>query len=231
MKVLIIDDDPDILEAVSLCFEIRWPDATIVTASDGTAGLETFEKEGADLVILDLGLPDMDGMEVCKRLRETSDVLIVILTVRDRANDVVRGLEMGADDYITKPFNHMESLARAQAVLRRGQKLDNQQEKVYNNGELIIDFSHRQVKVLGEVVKLTPTEYNLLYHLAINPDKPMRHRDLLAKIWGQEYLDATEYLKVHIQHLRRKLGDDSTTPHIIGTERGVGYRFIPKGTA
>lgn len=228
MKALIVDDDPDILEVVSLCFEIRWPDATVLKAQDGASGIEMFQKQGADIVILDLGLPDMDGLEVCRKLRESSNVLIIILTVRDQPKDIVRGLETGADDYITKPFNQLEFLARVQAVLRRGQVATGQQETVLNNGDLVIDFAQREVKLSGQLVKLTPTEYNLLYHLASNPGRLMTHQDLLVKIWGQEYADATEYLKVHIQHLRRKLGDDSTVPRIIGTERGLGYRLIAK---
>lgn len=113
MKTLIIDDDPDILEAVALCFEIRWPDTVVVTAVDGQSGIKQFRDQGADIVILDLGLPDMDGLEVCRQLREISEVPIIILTVRDQRKDIIRGLEMGADDYITKPFDQMELLARA----------------------------------------------------------------------------------------------------------------------
>lgn len=227
MKALIIDDDPDILEVVSLCFEIRWPDATIITAQDGASGLALFEREGADIVVLDLGLPDTDGLEVCRQLRESTEVLIIILTVRDQQKDVVRGLEMGADDYITKPFSQMELMARAQAVLRRGQKLaDQQKERTFAEGELMINFDSREVKLSIENVKLTPTEYNLLYHLVSNAGKPMTHRELLVRIWGQEYADATEYLKVHVQHLRRKLNDNSGDPRIIATERGIGYKFI-----
>jgi len=226
MKVLIIDDDPDILDVVSVCFEIRWPEATVLMAPDGTSGIETFKKEGADIVILDLGLPDIDGLEVCRQFRESSDVLIMILTVRDQKKDIIRGLEIGADDYITKPFNQMELLARAQALLRRGRNFTQQKEAEFANGDIVINFDRREVRLGGEIVKLTPTEYGLLYHLATNPGKPMSHRDLLRKIWGQEYLDATEYLKVHIQHLGKKLNDDSSNPRIIATERGIGYKFI-----
>ncbi len=231
MKTLIIDDDPDITEVVSLCFEIRWPDAVVLTAADGASGLEVFRREGADIVVLDLGLPDMDGLEVCRKLRETSDVRIIMLTVRNQQKDIVRGLEVGADDYITKPFDQMEFLARVQAVLRRGQPLPGEQGQAFSNGELSIDFMTREVKLHGQIVKFTPTEYNLLYHLVSNAGKPMTHRDLLAKVWGQEYLEAAEYLKVHVQHLRRKLGDDPVEPHIIATERGIGYKFIAKPSA
>ena len=230
MKALIIDDDPDVLDVVSLCVELRWPDATVLTAQDGATGLETFARESADVIILDLGLPDMDGLEVCKRLRQQGTVPIIMLTVRDQPNDIVRGLETGADDYITKPFNQMEFLARVQAVLRRGQAVQaaDQEERVFQDGALVINFPQREVRVQGELVKLTPTEYNLLYHLASNAGKPMSHKDLLAKVWGQEYVDASDYLKVHMQHLRRKLKDSSEAPRIIATERGIGYRFIAR---
>ncbi len=228
MKVLIVDDDPDIVEVVTLCFEMRWPDATIITAPDGGTGIETFQKQGADLIILDLGLPDMDGLEVLQRIRTTSKVFVIILTVRNQQKDVVRGLELGADDYITKPFDQMELLARAQSILRRGSMPTEEKSISFNDGELHLDFSAREVTLGGEAIKLTPTEYKLLYHLATNPGKPMTHKDLLVKVWGQEYLNALEYLKVHIQHLRQKLNDDSNTPRFISTERGIGYKFIGK---
>lgn len=228
MKVLIVDDDPDIVEVVTLCFEMRWPDATIVTAPDGNTGMEAFQKQGADLIVLDLGLPDMDGLEVLQHIRKTSKVFIIILTVRNQQKDVVRGLELGADDYITKPFDQMELLARAQSILRRGSIPTNKNSVTFNGGELQLDFSAREVMLGGEIIKLTPTEYKLLYHLATNPGKPMTHKDLLVKVWGQEYLNALEYLKVHIQHLRQKLSDDSITPRFISTERGIGYKFIGK---
>lgn len=226
MKALIIDDDPDILEVVSLCFEVRWPDMTVLTAPDGATGLKTFEREGVDLVILDLGLPDMDGLEVCRAIRQKSNVFIIILTVRDQTGDIVRGLEAGADDYITKPFDQMELLARTRAVLRRGPQSAEPQSGVFANGDLVIDFSKRDVRVRGQFVKLTPTEYNLLYHLATNPGKTMTHRTLLSKVWGPEYADTADYLRIHIQHLRRKLNDSVNEARIIATEHGIGYKFV-----
>lgn len=226
MKALIIDDDPDILEIVSLCFEIRWPDAVVLKALDGTTGLRRFQEEGADIIILDLGLPDMDGLELCRTLKKTSDVLIIVLTARDLPNDIVKGLEWGADDYVTKPFNQLEFLARVQAVLRRGRRVAIQNEISFYGGDLTINFDSREVKLKGVSVKLTPTEYNLLYHLATNPGKLLTHEDLLVKVWGHEYGSANDYLKVHIQHLRHKLGDNHEEPRLIATERGVGYKFI-----
>ncbi len=226
MKTLIIDDDPDILEAVSLCFEIRWPDTTVITASDGGGGLKQFRDQGADIVILDLGLPDIDGLEVCRQIREMSEVPIIILSVRDQRKDVIRGLEMGADDYMTKPFDQMELLARARSVMRRGQKEAEDTEQVFADGRLTINFDGREVRMDGNLVRLTPTEYNLLQQLARSPGKLVTHRELLTRLWGQEYVDATDYLKVHVLHLRRKLGDDPAAPIIIATERGIGYKFV-----
>jgi DNA-binding response OmpR family regulator len=225
MKTLIIDDDPDIAEAVSLCFEIRWPNTEVLTAPDGETGLRMFKEHGADFVVLDLGLPDMDGVEVCKRLREESDVAIVMLTVRDGRTDMIRGLESGADDYMTKPFDQMELLARARSVLRRGIRKE-KTGGAFAGGRLSVDFTGREVRMDGDLVRLTPTEYNLLHHLAQNPGRLVTHEDLLGRLWGQEYSDATDYLKVHVMHLRRKLGDDAANPSIIATERSVGYKLV-----
>lgn len=230
MKVLVVDDDPDILGVVSLCLTIRWPEAVVVTASDGASGLERFRSEGADLVVLDLGLPDMDVMDLCRTLREQSAVPVIMLTVLDQQQDIVRGLETGADDYITKPFDQMELLARVRAVLRRGEITSgaHHRETFYdgNGGTLDVDFTAREVTLDGEPVRLTPTEYRLLFCLAGNAGAPVAHRDLLTEVWGPEYADATEYLKVHIQHLRRKLNDDPAAPRLITTERGFGYKFV-----
>lgn len=224
MKVLVIDDDPDVVEVVSLCFEMRWPGAELVSAGDGASGLEAVEQENPDLVILDIGLPDFDGFEVCRRIRRFSDVPIVMLTVRDQETDIVKGLELGADDYITKPFSHIELLARVQAVRRRAQALPlTEDEQPLSTGELFIDFARREVLLKGAPVRLTPTEYHLLYHLVRNAGRVVTHRILLEKVWGREYLDATDYLKVHIQHLRQKLGDEAQK--MISTERGIGYKF------
>lgn len=227
MKALIIDDDPDILEVVSLCFDIRWPEVTVLVAEDGAGGIELFKQERPDIVILDWGLPDMDGPEVCSVLKQLdSSVRIIMLTVRSQTKDIVRGLEVGADDYITKPFDQLEFLARAKAVLRRDSSGLGGPEKIFSNGIVSIDYYAREVKVGDETVRLTPIEFSLLCELANNPGRPVSHRDLLLKVWGPEYATATEYLKVHIQHLRRKLHDIADDPRIIGTERGLGYRLI-----
>ena len=226
MKVVIIEDDPEIVEAVSLCFDLRWPDVAVTSATEGLTGLDLVERECPDMVILDIGLPDIDGFEVCRRIRLFSDVPVVMLTVKDQEFDKVKGLELGADDYITKPFSHVELLARAKAVLRRSTmpQLEKAEEPL-TLGKLWIDFAAHEIRVDGEEVKLTPTEYNVLYLLARNAGRVMPHHVLLEKVWGSDYIDALDYLKVYIQRLRVKLGDDPQDPKIIVTERGVGYKL------
>jgi DNA-binding response OmpR family regulator len=226
MKVVIIEDDPEIVEAVSLCLDLRWSGVQVLSASEGLSGVELVKKESPDLVILDIGLPDIDGFEVCRRLRISSDVPVVILTVKDQEFDRVRGLELGADDYITKPFSHVELLARVKAVLRRSTvpKLEKTEEPLII-GKIRIDPAAQEVRTGGEEVKLTTTEYNLLYLLAKNAGRAMPYRVLLEKVWGSEYVDATDYLKVYIQRLRLKLGDDPKEPGLILSEDRVGYKL------
>ena len=226
MKLLVIEDDPDIVEAVSLTFGMRWPDSNIVSAPDGGTGIQMVETESPALVILDIGLPDMDGFTVCKEIRRFSDVPVIMVTVRDKEADIIHGLQAGADDYIVKPFRPIELMARAQSVLRRTQVSSfSWDEKPFNHGELTVDFSRQEVFLGGQPVKLTPTEYQLLYHLSKNAGRVLTHRTLLARIWGREYLEETNYLKVHIKHLRQKLGDDPAEPRFIFTERTAGYKF------
>ncbi len=226
MKVVIIEDDNEIIEAVSLCFDLRWPDVEVIAANEGLIGIDLVEKESPDIVILDIGLPDVDGFEVCRRIRLFSDVPIVMLTVKDQEFDKVKGLELGADDYMTKPFSHVELLARVKAVMRRSTMPDLEQgEEPLSVGKLWIDFGAREVRVNGEEIKLTPTEYNLLYLLAKNAGRVMSHRALLERVWGTDYSDANDYLKVYIQRLRVKLGDGTDESRLILSERGVGYKL------
>ncbi|MGE3855321.1 MAG: response regulator transcription factor [Dehalococcoidia bacterium] len=232
MRVLVIDDEPDIAEIVRLTFGLRWPEAEVVTASTGEQGVDLVEREAPDLVLLDIGLPDIDGFEVCERVRHFSDVPIVMLSARHEEVDKVRGLELGADDYVTKPFSHIELLARVRAVLRRSESQEPTREgPPFDAAPLFIDYASRQVRVNGEEVKLTPIEYGLLYHLTRNENRVLTFRTLLAKVWGREYMDETDYLKVHIQHLRRKLGDDPQNEPMIANERGVGYKFVRRQRA
>jgi len=226
MKLLIIEDNPEIIEAVSLCFELRWSEISVVSTDKGDKGVELAEAESPDLVILDLGLPDIDGFEVLRQIRLFSDVPVIILTVRGEELDKIKGLELGADDYVVKPFSHMELLARVKAVLRRSQMPELRgDEKPFIHGKLKVDFSSREITVGSNMVKLTPIEYNLLYQMIRNEGRVLTHRFLLEKVWGEEYTDATDYLKKYIQRLRQKLEDDSENPRLIITERGVGYKL------
>jgi len=232
MKVLVIEDDPGIIEVVSLCFQLRWSGTTVVSAANGHKGVSFVETEKPDVVILDIGLPDMDGYQVLKEIRRFSDVPVLMLTVRGEDTDVAKGLELGADDYITKPFSHIELIARVQAVLRRAQGLGvTNEERPFTSGKLSVDFNRNEVLLSGKPVKLTSTERKLLYYLIRNEGRILSHESMLAKVWGDTYADARDLLRVHIQHLRQKLEDNSETPNIIVTEHGIGYKFIrPSGT-
>lgn len=227
MKVLIIEDDLVAVESVSLCFEIRWAGVQVISTAKGAGGAELVDTESPDVVILDLGLPDIDGMEVLRHIRSFSDVPLIILTGRDDQTTTVRGLELGADDYITKPFDPMVLLARVKAILRRSQMPELRgEEKAWVSGNLVIDLATRETTLSGKPVKLTPTEYQLLYHLVRNEGKVLSHRFLLQKVWGEEYIDSIEFIKKYIHRLREKLGDDLSNPKLILSERGMGYKLI-----
>jgi len=226
MKALVIDDAAEITDVVSLCFQLHWSNATVLSAQDGARGLELVEAESPDMVILDIGLPDMDGFEVLREIRRFSQVPVIMLTVRGEDTDVARGLELGADDYITKPFSHIELVARVRAVLRRIQGLTISEEKPFISGRLAVDFASKEVTVDGKPVRLTSTEYKLLYHLIKNEGHLLSHENLLNKVWGEDYQDARDLLRVHIQHLRQKLGDNGESADIIVTEHGMGYKFV-----
>jgi DNA-binding response OmpR family regulator len=227
MKVLVIEDDPGIIEVVSLCFQLRWSGTSVVSAESGKKGVELVETESPDVVILDIGLPDMDGYAVLKEVRRFSDVPVLMLTVRSEDTDVAKGLELGADDYITKPFSHIELIARVQAVLRRAQGLAvTDEERPFSSGKLSVDFGRNEVLVGNKPIRLTSTERKLLYYLIRNEGRILSHESLLTKVWGDTYVDARDLLRVHIQHLRQKLEDNTESPNIIVTEHGIGYKFI-----
>ena len=227
MKVLVVDDAPEVVDSVRLGFSVQWREVDLLSAGTGKEALELVERESPDLVLLDVGLPDMDGFKVLEQLRFFSDVPVIMLTARDDTIDKVKGLELGADDYVTKPFNHLELLARIKAVLRR---LDMPPPKSrapsFRSGDLEMDFAAQEVRVKGQPVRLTPTEYKLLYHLVRNAGRTLPHGTLLAKVWGREYLDEVDYLRVYVRRLRDRLGDDPDKPRYIRTERGLGYRFL-----
>ncbi len=227
MKVLVIEDAPDVVEAIRLGFALQWREVDVVGAERGEQGVDLVESEHPDLVLLDIGLPDMDGFEVLREIRAFSDVPVIMLTARDDTLDKVKGLELGADDYVTKPFDHLELLARIRAVLRRlDMPAPRSRAPSFRSLDVEVDFDAREVRLRGERVVLTPTEYKLLYHLVRNAGHVLTHGTLLAKVWGREYIDEVDYLRVYIRRLRDKLGDEPEHPRYIETERGLGYRFL-----
>ena len=227
MKILIIDDDVDITESVQLGFGLQWREVEVLSADNGDDGLRLLEEQRPDLVLLDVGLPRRDGYEILRELRGFTDVPVIMLTARDDVADKVKGLELGADDYITKPFDHLELLARVRAVLRRlDLKAPKSRVPSFRSGALEIDFDAQEARLDGEHVALTPTEYRLLEHLARNAGWVVPHATLLSRVWGREYTSELDYLRVYVRRLRDKLGDDPARPRYIRTERGVGYRFI-----
>lgn len=226
MKILVVDDEPDVVEVVNLCFSLRWPNAEVQSAGTGEEALKLIEQDRPDFVLLDINLPGMDGFAMCQEVRSFSDVPIVMLSARDSEVDKVRGLEMGADDYITKPFSHLELLARVRAVVRRYQNQMPSVGEVFESGNLKIDYASRTVTVDDRQVRLTPTEYSLLFHLSRNAGRVLPHQTLLAKVWGREYTDEIDYLKVYIRRLRQKLEGDADAIGSIVSERGVGYKFV-----
>ncbi|HEY7060664.1 MAG TPA: response regulator transcription factor [Chloroflexota bacterium] len=227
MKILVVDDAADVIESVELGFLLQWREVEIVPAATGQAAVKLVEEAAPDLVLLDVGLPDLDGYEVLRQLRAFSDVPVIMLTARDDTLDKVKGLELGADDYVTKPFNHLELLARVRAVLRRlDMPMPRSRAPSFRAGDLEMDFNTREVRLRGEPLELTPTEYELLYHLVRNAGRTLTHGTLLVKVWGREYVDEVDYLRVYVRRLRDKLGDNPERPRYIRTERGLGYRFI-----
>ena len=230
MKILIVDDDPDIVEAVNICFALRWPDAEVLEAPDGRTALDRLDRDEPDVVILDLGLPDMDGFEVCEEIRKTSQVPVLILTARGGDLNKVRGLELGADDYITKPFSHIELLDRIRAVLRRASApLPGGNEAPFEMGGMSFDFRAREVRFKNERMQLTAIEYSLLYHLTKNWPRAVLNKTLLAKVWGREYVDETDYLGVHIRRIQSKFASIDPEAEAVAAERGVSYRLALTG--
>src|SRR6185436_1898202 len=199
-KILVVDDAPEVVESVSVGLSLHWREVDVLGAPDGKTALDRVETEGPDLVLLDVGLPDMDGYKVLEEIRLFSDVPVIMLTARDDPMDKVKGLELGADDYVTKPFDHLELLARIRAVLRR---LDlpppTNRTPSFRSGDLTIDFASHEVRLRDEAVPLTATEYKLLYYLVRNPNQVLRHEMLLAKVWGSEYIHEIDYLRVYVR--------------------------------
>lgn len=225
--ILVIDDEPQIQRAIRTILTEK--QFKVTTASRGGEGLTLAAANEPDLVILDLGLPDMDGVEVCRQLREWTQIPIIILSVRDGERDKVAALDMGADDYLTKPFGIEELLARIRVALRHAESrigAQGEQTKVVKAGALTIDLAWHIVKQGEEEVKLTGTEYKLLAYLAANHGRVLTHQSILTHVWGEADADHTEYLRVYMRQLRKKLEANPERPQFILTEPGIGYRFI-----
>lgn len=224
-KILLVDDEPRLLDSVRMNLELEGFE--VYEAHDGIEALEKIRKILPDLVVLDVMMPRMDGFETLSELRRFSNVPVIMLTVKADDSDVVTGLELGADDYVAKPFSQQVLLSRIRAVLRRAEaaSLVNGNEVVVDEN-LRINFDRHEVFVRGEKVQLRPTEFRLLYHLVTNPGVVLSHETLLSRVWGPEYRDASHYVRLYINYLRQKLEEDPSNPRYILTERGVGYKFV-----
>jgi two-component system KDP operon response regulator KdpE len=221
--ILVIEDDTSLRRALRTSLKARAFD--VVESPTAEEGLVLVADDRVDVVLLDLGLPDLDGVEALRRLRTFSQVPVVVLTARDRQHDKIEALDAGADDYVTKPFDIDELLARLRAVLRRVPQASSTPALVQVDG-LEIDLVRKQVRLDGEVVHLTKTELALLEQLATQPGKLLTHEHLLRQVWGRGYGSESNYLRVYVGQLRRKLGDDAANPRLIVTEPGIGYRWI-----
>lgn len=222
-KILVIEDDPEIIELLDL--GLKQHGYQVLVARDGVEGLQILQSQLPHLVLLDVMMPRMNGWETCRRIRETSDTPIIMLTALLSDQDKVRGLDLGADDYVTKPFSMAELVARIRAALRRTTGTMTRDEVVRIDERLVFDRSQRNVLADGQTVELSPIEYRMLNCFVDNAGRVLTHQSLLTQVWGWEYADETDYLKVYIHHLRKKIETEPSQPRYILTERGLGYRF------
>ncbi len=229
VHVLIVDDEKMIRSLLKMSLQRMGYEVT--TADNGEEALRLFEEQSFDLVLLDILMPGIDGFSVCTELRRISDVPIVMLTALNRPDDIVRGLELGADNYITKPFTFKEVEARIRAILRRAiQRTEPEDVQVLEYGDVRLDSGLRAATVAGTLVELTRTEYQLLHHLMLNVDRPVSKEDLLERVWGYEASDTnSNIVELAIRRLRKKVEEDASHPDRLITVRGVGYKFTPKG--
>jgi two-component system, OmpR family, response regulator VicR len=224
MKILIIEDDQQIVEAITLAFQIRWPEAKLVSSQQGEKGIELVENEKPDIVILDLGLPDINGYDVLKQIRLFSDIPILILTARTEESDIVKGLEWGADDYMIKPFRQLELLSRIKALTRR--KANTDSDSPLSIGPLNFNPLTGQLVFYKKEISLTPTEGRILHHLMRNAGQVVTHSSLADAVWGEDYPGAVDSLKVYIRRLREKLEIEPQQPQLIITKAGIGYLMV-----
>ena len=222
-KILVIEDEEEIIRLLTFRFEQEGYE--VLSAYNGVEGLRILQQESPNLVVLDVMMPRMNGWETCKRIRQYSDVPIIMLTALGQETDLVRGLELGADDYVTKPFSLAELVARVRAALRRGKQPLAANVTVQIDDRLVVDRAQRHVVVNGQKTELSPTEFRILDCFLDNLGRILTHQSLLTQVWGWEYLDETDYLKVYIHHLRKKIEENPSKPRYIVTERGLGYRF------
>ena len=223
--ILVVDDEERIARFIRLNME--HDGFRVVEAHRGLEAMEVFRDAMPDLVLLDVMLPDLDGFEILKMIREISQVPVIMLTAKGEEEDRIHGLELGADDYVTKPFSPRELISRVKAVLRRAEMSGMATYDVIEvDDRLKIDFNRREVWVEGKLVKLRPTEYRLLYHLVQNAGWVLTYDQLLSRVWGYEYRDEPHYVRLYINYLRQKLEENPSDPKYILTERGVGYRFV-----
>ncbi|MCY4537790.1 MAG: response regulator transcription factor [Chloroflexi bacterium] len=222
--ILVVDDEPRMIGFIRMNLELE--DHQVIEAHSGLEALDALRTQLPDLVLLDVMMPDLDGFETLRMLREFSDIPVIMLTAKGEENDKVLGLELGADDYITKPFGPRELSSRIKAIFRRLEKPSTDEAVLRVDDRLSVDFNQRQVIVNGAAVKLRPTEYRLLYHLIRNAGWTVPHDQILQKVWGYEYRDEAHYVRLYVNYLRDKIEEDPSNPRYIITERGVGYRFI-----
>jgi two-component system KDP operon response regulator KdpE len=224
-RILVVDDERRMVGFIRL--NLEQDGFEVVEAYNGTEALERLRDSLPDLILLDVMMPDIDGFEVLRTIREVSQVPVIMLTAKGEEDDKVKGLELGADDYITKPFSPRELVSRVRAVLRRGTSFEEDDQGVIEvDDRLKIDFGRREVWVEGKLVKLRPTEYRLLYHLVQNAGWVLTHDQILTKVWGYEYRDEPHYVRLYVNYLRKKIEKDPANPVYLLTERGVGYRFV-----
>jgi two-component system KDP operon response regulator KdpE len=222
-KILVIEDEQEVVDLLAL--RLQQEGYEVLSAANGVEGLRVLQQEHPHLVVLDVMMPRMNGWETCKRIRQYSDVPIIMLTALGQETDKVRGLELGADDFVTKPFSLAELVARVRAALRRSRQPLSVDGIVQVDERLTVDRARRQVVVDGRKTELSPTEFRILDCFLDNAGRVLTHQSLLTQVWGWEYLDETDYLKVYVHHLRKKIEENPGKPSYIVTERGLGYRF------